>query len=209
MTIFFGILALMFLLLGISPKESKYMFGKSNGMKKSTFVITSVIAAFVCFAVVMITLQPTESDSDTNHASQLQGGNGLSFSDWSEQQKEKSVFLDKHIVFVIGGFDNYYYTYDQMVYVTQALEGYEFWAYNTEQAISLNYVASNINITQEWSSEKAKFLDERIVFVIDGFGNYYYTYDEMISVTQQLDEFEFWAYNTEQAISLGYKHHSA
>ena len=43
------------------------------------------------------------------------------------------------------------------------------------------------------------------MFVIDGYGNYYYTYDQMEQVTQGIDEYSYWAYNKEQAISLGYK----
>lgn len=53
--------------------------------------------------------------------------------------------------------------------------------------------------------EKAKFLDENIVFVLDGYANYYYTYDQVQQVTQGVDEYTYWAYNKEQAISRGYK----
>lgn len=53
--------------------------------------------------------------------------------------------------------------------------------------------------------EKLKDFDRFIVFVLDGYGNYYYTYDQMIEVTQGVDEYEFWAYNKENAISQGYK----
>lgn len=53
-------------------------------------------------------------------------------------------------------------------------------------------------------SEKLEFYDECIVFVIDGYGDYYYTYDQMIYVTRNDDYYEFWAYNEEQAIDLGY-----
>lgn len=52
---------------------------------------------------------------------------------------------------------------------------------------------------------KANFLDENIVFVIDGYGRYYYTYDQMEQVTQGLEEYSYWAYNKEQAKGLGYK----
>lgn len=53
-------------------------------------------------------------------------------------------------------------------------------------------------------SEKLEFYDEHIVFVIDGYGDYYYTYDQMIYATRNDDYYEFWAYNEEQAIDLGY-----
>ena len=52
---------------------------------------------------------------------------------------------------------------------------------------------------------KADFLDENIVFVIDGYGRYYYTYDQMEQVTQGIGEYSYWAYNKEAAISKGYK----
>ena len=52
--------------------------------------------------------------------------------------------------------------------------------------------------------EKAEFLDENIVFVLDGYGKYYYTYDQVQQVTQG-KEYSYWAYNTEAAISKGYK----
>ena len=54
------------------------------------------------------------------------------------------------------------------------------------------------------SNYKIDFYDNRIVFVIDGYGKYYYTYDQMEQVTQGTS-FEFWAYNKVQAIDLGYK----
>ena len=51
---------------------------------------------------------------------------------------------------------------------------------------------------------KTKFIDENVVFVLDGYGNYYYTYDQMIQVTQG-KSYSYWAYNKEQAINLGYR----
>lgn len=52
--------------------------------------------------------------------------------------------------------------------------------------------------------EKLDFYDEHIVFVIDGYGDYYFTYEQMNHVTSDDEEFEFWAYNEEAAINLGY-----
>ena len=54
-------------------------------------------------------------------------------------------------------------------------------------------------------SEKVDFYDNNIVFVIEGYGNYYYTYDEMVYATRNEEEYSYWAYNKEQAISKGYK----
>lgn len=58
----------------------------------------------------------------------------------------------------------------------------------------------------EYQAKDAKidFFDEHIVFVLDGYGNYYYTYDQMKQVTQG-KEYSFGAYNKEAAISKGYK----
>jgi amino acid transporter len=53
--------------------------------------------------------------------------------------------------------------------------------------------------------EKLNFYDANIVFVIDGYGDYYYTYDQMEQVTQDLDEYSYFAYNKESAIYHGYK----
>ena len=63
----------------------------------------------------------------------------------------------------------------------------------------------NWDLTQEKDEyeEKADFLDENIVFVIEGYGNYYYTYDCMNKVTN--GEYSYWAYNEEAAIYNGYR----
>lgn len=52
--------------------------------------------------------------------------------------------------------------------------------------------------------DKLEFYDNSVVFVIDGYGNYYYTYDQMVTVTQGIGEYSYWAYNEEYAIYLGY-----
>ena len=54
------------------------------------------------------------------------------------------------------------------------------------------------------NSVKAEFLDENIVFVLDGYGDYYYTYEQMREVTQG-KEYTYWAYNIENAKYLGYR----
>lgn len=50
-------------------------------------------------------------------------------------------------------------------------------------------------------NDKLDFMDENIVFKIEGFGNYYYTYDCMISKVN--GPYTYWAYNKEAAISIG------
>lgn len=54
-------------------------------------------------------------------------------------------------------------------------------------------------------SEKADFLDSHIVFVIDGYGKYYFTYDEMMERTGGDIYYGIQAYNEEAAIAKGYK----
>ena len=55
-----------------------------------------------------------------------------------------------------------------------------------------------------YKDSKIKFYDEHIVFVLNGYGNYYYTYDEVQQVTQG-KAYTGKAYNIEQAIGLGYQ----
>ena len=61
------------------------------------------------------------------------------------------------------------------------------------------------NNTIEKTEEKASFLDEFIVFTIEGDDKHYYTYDQMMEATDKYDEFSFYAYNIDHAKSLGFK----
>ena len=54
------------------------------------------------------------------------------------------------------------------------------------------------------NANKLNFYDEKVVFVIEGYGNYYYTYDCMINKVGN-NKYYFWAYNKEQAIGKGYR----
>ena len=47
------------------------------------------------------------------------------------------------------------------------------------------------------NEKKLKFYDENIVFKIEGYGNYYYTYDCMMKKVN--GEFRYWAYNKDAA----------
>lgn len=51
---------------------------------------------------------------------------------------------------------------------------------------------------------KLNFFDSNIVFVIDGYGNYYSDYDCMIARVGN-NRYNYWAYNKEAAVSKGYK----
>lgn len=50
-------------------------------------------------------------------------------------------------------------------------------------------------------SNKLDFFNDNIVFQIEGFGNYYYSYDCMMQKVN--GEYTYWAYNKEAAISRG------
>lgn len=55
----------------------------------------------------------------------------------------------------------------------------------------------------DYVREKLKFMNDNIVFKIDGFGNYYYSYDCMMEKVN--GNFTYWAYNKDAAISEGLK----
>ena len=74
MTLFFSILGVMFLFLGISPKKSKYMFGKTNGLKKGMFVLISIIIAFTTFGVLMGIIGDPTTTTNGDGTSQVQDG---------------------------------------------------------------------------------------------------------------------------------------
>ena len=50
---------------------------------------------------------------------------------------------------------------------------------------------------------KLSFMDENIVFVLEDYGNVYYTYDCVQQITN--GEYSYWAFNLEAAKSKGYK----
>ena len=56
--------------------------------------------------------------------------------------------------------------------------------------------------TNEYIVDKLDFFDEHIVFVLEGYGNYYYTYDCVQKITD--GPYTYWAYNKEAARSKGY-----
>lgn len=69
------------------------------------------------------------------------------------------------------------------------------------------------SLSREYSEKKTEYLlkdikinffDTYIVFVLDGYGNYYYTYDQMEQVTNG-NSVPFSAYNISSAIANGYK----
>ncbi len=55
----------------------------------------------------------------------------------------------------------------------------------------------------DYVKDKLDFYDENIVFVIEGYGDYYYSYDCMIQKVGN-NAFTYWAYNKEAARNRGY-----
>lgn len=53
-----------------------------------------------------------------------------------------------------------------------------------------------------YDKQKLDFYDSSVVFVVEGLGNYYYTYDCMMQKVS--GDYTFWAYNREAAIDEGY-----
>lgn len=57
--------------------------------------------------------------------------------------------------------------------------------------------------TSYYIRNKLNFFDNNVVFVIEGFGDYYYSYDCMMQKVGN-NQFRYWAYNREAAIDKGY-----
>lgn len=60
--------------------------------------------------------------------------------------------------------------------------------------------------TSIYVKRKLDFFDENIVFVIDGYGNYFSNYDCMIQRVGN-SSYNYWAFNKEAAIDYGYKNY--
>lgn len=73
MTLFFFVLGLMFLSLGLVPKESKYMYflGKPCKLKKSLFVVISIIVAYTILGIFM-SIDPLEATTEAPASQQQQ-----------------------------------------------------------------------------------------------------------------------------------------
>ena len=116
---------------------------------------------------------------------------------------------------------SYFYIIILLIIILLGLIGYIIWNNNqtnkknelirddlintlSEKNAELSSEKEDLELKNSQLKEKADFLDENIVFVIDGYGDYYYTYDQMEKVTQGEDEYYYCAYNVESAIAEGY-----
>lgn len=69
MTIFLGILGIMFVVLHKSPKENPYILGKQSGLTKTIFVIICVALAFCSFTMFAMNSEDMEGMDDANGTS--------------------------------------------------------------------------------------------------------------------------------------------
>ena len=83
------------------------------------------------------------------------------------------------------------------------LEEYEddMWGYKIDSENLDDLLDGN---TYYYVKNKLDLMDEAIVFQIEEYGNYYYTYDCMMEKVGS-SEYSYWAYNKEQAIGRGLK----
>lgn len=87
------------------------------------------------------------------------------------------------------------------LYVDLELKDEAMWSYKSDSEDLEDLLNGK---TYYYVKNKLDLMDEAIVFEIDGYGNYYYTYDCMMKKVGS-SEYSYWAYNKEQAIGRGLK----
>lgn len=133
MGLFFAILGLMFIVLSKSPKKNAYLFGKSSGITKTTFVVLSIILAFVSVGV-SASLTPTpESSSSASSVKQSEQSSSVS----SVESSETTTLED-----VQKWYEN------QMPAVGQSLSEY---AQSVDGLSNLNVSDSHFYFGGDWS----------------------------------------------------------
>ena len=103
---FFGVLGVMFLGLGLSTKENKYVFGKKKGLKKGAFVVLCILSAFTVFGVITFIINPSSIIGRRAETSQIQSDaltnrlNSLA-SERKELEKKKSK-IESNVTFTFN-----------------------------------------------------------------------------------------------------------
>lgn len=92
MTIFLGILGIMFVVLHKSPKDNPYILGKQSGLTKTIFVIICVALAFCSFTMFAMNSEDMEGTDDANGTSS------------SVSSNDNTNISDEHKVTSIGNF---------------------------------------------------------------------------------------------------------
>ena len=103
------------------------------------------------------------------------------------------------ILILLGGFTAYYIISDKSPELEKEITSLK------QKNTKLSNEKSSLEQTNRKNASKIDFFDKHVVFVLEGYGNFYYTYDQMLQVTQGKSSYSYWAYNIEQAIDLGYK----
>ena len=186
---------------------------------KSTQGITSSGGAVFLYYFVnkAILLKPKEDDKETKVKENKKENYSLSFENEKVEKDprltygedvrlEKTVEPIKTVEKVVEIKEDKTFLYVIIGILAVAVIGIGIYALDlNNKMVELEEEYSSNLAEQIINSVKADFLDENIVFVIDGYGDYYYTYDQMNTVTQGIDEYSYWAYNKEQAIVKGYR----
>lgn len=105
---------------------------KENDYKyKAPFIIFLILFILSCFAIYVLYANLEEREEEYNNVSDKL--ESLTRGQTYFYTQSKLNFIDKHVVFQIEGYGNYYYTYECMLKKVGNNE-YNFWAYNTEAA---------------------------------------------------------------------------
>ena len=124
-------------------------------------------------------------------------------------QKHKSnykllIFILTFLLFVILLSVGAYFTMNYMNSLKNQIKNYQnLYADIKTKYETLREEYVDKELKYQTKDEKINFYDKNIVFVLDGYGNYYYTYDQMKQVTQG-KSYSYFAYNKEAAIANGY-----
>lgn len=85
--------------------------------------------------------------------------------------------------------------------ITRLDDAVDYWKDLAKDSDKLDMIVGNQD--PYYVKNKLDFYDENIVFVVEGYGNYYYTYDCMKQKVGN-NAFSFYAFNTETARAKGY-----
>ena len=132
--------------IGVNNKDKKI-----KRKMKTAIIILSIVIAIETIAMVIlgvcqfITFNNEKGDLEgklrtANYFKTYYSNTADELKNENSKLKSKCYFFDKYVVFVIDGYGNYYYTYDQMEQVTQGKQ-YSFYVYSYKEAISRGYRA--------------------------------------------------------------------
>lgn len=140
-----------FLFIKTEKKNKAKKIKKVRNKNINIIVIISLLVNF-CLTIMLVSTsnknkalilkqnnlnqQIGKYESVENNLNYLIGDNSVGY------VKNKLEFFDNNIVFVIKGYENYYFTYDCMKKKV-GLSSYSYWAYNKEQVIGKGYKKYN------------------------------------------------------------------